>query len=398
MRRSGALLVVVCAALFVDSLLYSVAVPVLPAYAHRLGASGTQVGLLFGAYAIGLLVASPLAGTLSDRIGRRVPLLVGSFGIAAATAIFVVGDGYGLLLTARVVQGVAAALVWTAGAALLADVLPARRLGAGMGAAMASMSVGLIVGPPVGGVLTQWYGYRAPFLVTAVVALGNGLVQLLLVPDAATRRPRPSHLSRVLRHRPVLVAVAGIALGASALTLLEPTLPLDLSARLGTGAAGIGLAFGAATLAHSVTAVGVGYLTGRLRFALSAGGGLVAMGLLVPLLATARSLPVVVLVLAGFAVALTFVLIPALPELARLVDRLGAGYGGAYALFNAAYAVGMLLGPVAGGAGLAVAPTRVVYAAVGGAVAVGGLVLIVTGTTRRSPSQILRCAQRAPVR
>jgi predicted MFS family arabinose efflux permease len=214
--------------------------------------------------------------------------------------------------------------------------------------------------------------------VTALVAAGNGLVQLLVVPPSSARRPRPARLGHILAHRPALAAVAGVGLAAAALTFLEPTLPLDLAGRLGAGAAAVGVAFGAATLVHAAAAVWVGSLAARCRYRWLAGAGLVVMGLLVPVLAVARPLTAVVLVLAAFALALTFVLVPALPELARLVEHLGAGYGGAYALFNAAYAVGMLVGPLAGGAGLAVAPVPVVYAVAGGAVAAGGLVLLLT--------------------
>jgi multidrug resistance protein len=367
---------VVCAALFVDSLLYSVAVPVLPGYSQSLDTSVFQMGLLFGSYAIGLLLASPVAGVVSDRIGRRIPLLVGSFGIAAATALFVVGDSYWLLMGARTLQGAAAAVVWTAGAALVADVFPPERLGAAMSALLASMSLGLIMGPPLGGVLAEWFGRPAPFLITAAVAVGTGLVQLLVIPPAAAQRPRPSRFTRLFAYRPAFVAIGGIALAATALTFLEPTLPLDMAVRLGVGEAATGIAFGIAALVHAATAVGIGNIAARWRYQVMAGTGLLALGGLVPLLVLAHSVTAVTLVLAAFSVALTFVLVPALPELARVVDRIGAGNGGAYALFNAAYAVGMLVGPLAGGAGLAAAPTSVVYAVAGGVIAVGGLAVL----------------------
>jgi MFS family permease len=104
-----------------------------------------------------------------------------------------------------------------------------------------------------------------------------------------------------------------------------------------------------------------------------------------PLLALAGSLTVTVVVLAAFAIAFTFVMVPVLPELAALSQRLSAGYGGAFALFNGAYAVGTLVGPVAGGVGLAVTSTRVVYAVAGAVVAVGGLLFLAVEAAARSP-------------
>jgi multidrug resistance protein len=241
------LLVIVCLALFTDALLYSVAVPVLPRYSTSLGASSAAIGLLFGAYAIGLLLASPAAGAISDRVGRHGPMVVGSFGIALATVIFAFSESYGALLVARLVQGVSAAAVWAAGIALIADVFPPKRHGAAMGIAMASVSLGFIVGPPLGGLLAQGFGNRAPFLATAAVAALNGLVQLLIVPIRVQRRPRPSRMARLVAHPVGLITATTVVLGAGALSFLEPTLPLDLSGRLGLSAAAIGVAFGAAT-------------------------------------------------------------------------------------------------------------------------------------------------------
>jgi multidrug resistance protein len=378
-RRRPAVIAVVCLALFVDSVLYSVAVPVLPAYARDLGASEAAIGVLFGSYAVGLLLASPAAGLLSDRLGRRLPLVVGSFGIAAATVMFAVSDSYWPLVAARLVQGVAAAVVWTAGVALVADLVAPASIGVAMGAVMAATSLGLIVGPPLGGVLAAGFGPAAPFLATAAVAAVNGVVQVVVLPATVVRRARGSGLTRVLRDRDGAAAAAAVVLGAGALTLLEPTLPLDLSARFGAGVAAIGIAVGVATLVHSAAALGAGHLAARVPTRTSVGAGLLVLGALLPTLALAGSFGVAVLLLAAFAAALAFVVVPVLPELARVVDRLGTGNGGGYALFNGAYAVGMLLGPLAGGAGLAVAGTGTVYAAAGALVAAGGLVVLVTG-------------------
>ncbi|MCA2211386.1 MFS transporter [Jidongwangia harbinensis] len=376
-RRPNLILALVCQALFVDSLLYSVAVPVLPGYSQRLGASDWAIGLLFGAYAIGLLVASPVAGAVVDRVGFRVPMVVGSFGIAAATLVFALGDRYELLLSARMMQGVGAAVVWTAGVALIADVVPARRLGSAMGAAMAVTSIGLIVGPPLGGLMVEGFGRSAPFLTTAAAALVNAVLQLVVLPTGTTTRRRAPGLPSLLTYRPALMVAAAVALGSAALTFLEPTLPLDLTVRLGTGVAGIGMAFGVATLLHSASAVGVGWLSGRIRYPVLAGAGLILAGAALPTLVLASSLYTVTLGLCVVAVGLTFVVVPALPELAGYSDRTGAGRGATYALFNAAYAVGMLVGPVAGGVGLSLGRATTVYAAAGITVAIGGFLVLV---------------------
>jgi multidrug resistance protein len=382
-RSSTTVLVVVCLALFVDMLLYSVVVPVLPGYSRDLGASDFAIGVLFAAYAVGLLVASPPAGAISDRIGRRLPMVAGSLGIAVATAVFAYGDSYSLLLTARLLQGVSAAAVWTAGVALIADVVAPKRAGAAMGTAMASSSTGLIFGPPLGGLLTAGFGHRAPFLVTAAFAALFCLLIILVLPAGVARRPRPTGLLRMLSQPPVLLVFLAVALGSGALSFLEPTLPLDLTGRLGADVAAIGIAFGVATLVHAGASVAAGYLT-AVEYAVQSGVALVAMSIVLPTLVLPGSLIPIVVLLGVFAAALAFVLVPAMPALTREADRLGLGYGGAFALFNAAYAAGMLIGPISGGGALGVAPARTVYAGAGIAVAVSGLLILAGAASRRS--------------
>ncbi len=68
-----------------------------------------------------------------------------------------------------------------------------------MGLALSSIGVGTLVGPPLGGVLFEHWGMRAPFLVAAAVAGADGLARVLLVRDAQPPSGRVA-LSRVLRH------------------------------------------------------------------------------------------------------------------------------------------------------------------------------------------------------
>ncbi|OEH92363.1 MFS transporter [Bacillus solimangrovi] len=62
---------VIMLAIFTDMLMYGLVVPFLPIHAESLGASQSEIGLLFASYAIALFVATPLFGALADRIGRK---------------------------------------------------------------------------------------------------------------------------------------------------------------------------------------------------------------------------------------------------------------------------------------------------------------------------------------
>jgi MFS family permease len=70
-------------ATFTDAIAYSIAVPVLPDLSRRLGASPTMIGLLFASFGLTLLSVSIPMGAMSDRIGRKGPMLGGLVALAA---------------------------------------------------------------------------------------------------------------------------------------------------------------------------------------------------------------------------------------------------------------------------------------------------------------------------
>ena len=375
-RRVAFSVVAVSAAMFADSLLYSIIVPVLPVHAESLGASQSAIGVLFASYAVALLAAIPVFGVLSDRIGRRVPLIAGMVGVSVATTLFAFADSYVPLVAARSVQGLAAAAVWTCGIALVADIVPATRLGASMGIVMASMSAGLITGPPLGGLLAESYGYRAPFVVCAVITAGCALLQVFV-----REPPRPAERSAPLRelfaNRTIRSTTVAVLVGAGTISMLEPLLPIDMTERLGAGAAAIGLAFGTAALAHLLASPAVGALADRRGSNGLIPCGLLGMALVLPFLALPGSALGVTGLLVGFAIAYSFILIPALTQIGAVVrDRGGTGYAAAYGLFNMAYALGMVAGPLLGSVAVSALSLPVVLTSVGACLAVGGIVLL----------------------
>ncbi len=385
---SGGAVTAVCVAILVDMLVYSIVVPVLPVYAQELGASTAAIGLLFAVYAVGLVLATPVLGTLSDRFGRRRPMLIGSVGLVAATVLFAMADTYPLLVTARFVQGVAAAAVWTAGVALVAEVTEPRNLGKVMGVVMTCMSVGLILGPPVGGLLEHAGNHSTPFIVVTGVAVVSGLVQYFLIhdPERADDGGEVAPARALLADPVMRNTIIAVFLASTALSMLEPILPLDLTTRLLAGPLAIGLVFGAATLANGATSPFVGALTDRYpsgRRKLMA-GGLVGAGALMPVLIIPDSVFLVGALLALFAIAYGFVLVPALPELADVAQKHGGGvYAAVYGTFNIAYSLGMAVGPLVGGvgAGWSLMSTLILSGAVLG---VGGLLFLFTSSRARA--------------
>src|SRR5688500_16948275 len=84
----AAAVALVTIAVFTDILAYSIAVPVLPHLSELFGASPTLIGLLFASFGVTLLMVSVPMGAISDRVGRRLPLVGGLIVLAGSSVIF----------------------------------------------------------------------------------------------------------------------------------------------------------------------------------------------------------------------------------------------------------------------------------------------------------------------
>jgi MFS transporter, DHA1 family, solute carrier family 18 (vesicular amine transporter), member 1/2 len=345
----GAALFVATLALFTDSLVFSLIVPVLPYYLGPAeAASQSSVGALFFAYAAALLVATPVFGALVDRVGCRAPMLAGLAGVALTTLLFAVVKGHWALVATRALQGAACAATATASLALIAQAYPPEGRGKAMGAATAGNAVGSLVGPPLGGALFQAWGPLAPLVFAAGLAALDGVARALLVTPGGRGEASRIGLRSLLRQPAVLDVVVIVVLGASALTSLEAALPLHLATRFGARPLTTGLCFAVATIAFGISTPVVGALEARLGRLRAAVAGLFVVAAALPCVALASSLPAVfvAMALAGIAVGLSIT--PTMPALADAVDvRGGSSYGAAYAVFNASWAIGMMAGPLA---------------------------------------------------
>ena len=144
----------------------------LPEITGDLGVSVARSSWLVTAYLVALASLLPLAGDLADRFGRRKMILTGLtvFGIASIGAA--IAPNFESLLVFRVLQAISGAMVLPAGWAVMREVVPEERRAYtfGLMGSMIGLSAG--AGPPLGGVLTEFAGWRGIFYVNIpVVAL-----------------------------------------------------------------------------------------------------------------------------------------------------------------------------------------------------------------------------------
>src|SRR5438552_469566 len=212
-------------ATFTDIVAYSIAVPVLPDLSRRLGATPTTIGLLFGSFGVTLLAVSVPMGAVSDRVGRRLPLVGGMIALAAASTLFAIAQTLPWLFAARMVQGAADGVTWVVGFALIADLYGPEDRGRVMGYVMSGTSVALLIGPSMGGWLYAWGGIALPFVFLAAVSVLCAVGFALIRPAPLATQPAAPSACVVMQLPAVGVCAAHVVVIGAPLGLLEPRPP-----------------------------------------------------------------------------------------------------------------------------------------------------------------------------
>ena len=113
------ILFIVSFGLFVEEFLYGMIVPLTsecPAHIR----DEHIVSELYGAYALGLIISTPILGLITDRTGRRNPMILGAIFLAISAVLFGSVPAKKCFLLPEFLQGAGAACTWTAGLALVA--------------------------------------------------------------------------------------------------------------------------------------------------------------------------------------------------------------------------------------------------------------------------------------
>src|SRR5579872_2499055 len=163
------LLIAATTALFLSTLDTGIVTLAVVPLANALGASPATASWTVTAYALAVSVALLPAGWLADRLGSLRVFRVGIGVFAAASLLCAAVPSMSLLIGARVFQGCAAALIQATAPALIAGLSPARQA-AGYGWLSVAAGLGVVLGPPVAGLLLSIDGWRLLFLINLPVS------------------------------------------------------------------------------------------------------------------------------------------------------------------------------------------------------------------------------------
>jgi multidrug resistance protein len=347
--RRGLVLAAITTATFTDLVAYSVAVPILPDYAARFNAGPAMIGALFASFGIALLILSIPMGLMSDRIGRKVPMTFGLALLAASTLAFAYAESLAMLFAARLLQGAADGMTWIVGFAMIADLYGADERGRAMGLAMAGSSLGIIIGPVLGGWLYEVGGIRLPFLFVSALAVLDLIAFLLVAPDTRGSGSR-TPIVEVLKQRPVAICAVVVIAGGGTIAMLEPVIPIVMRARLGLGPAEIGTLFGLAAIASTMMHPVYGRLSDRWGGRRLMLIGLVGSALVLPLMILAVDFKTAAFAMVPMWMVFSMIVTPSLAYMAEIAAAAGfESYGVVYGIYNVAWAAGLMICPALGG-------------------------------------------------
>jgi multidrug resistance protein len=164
------------AVMFLVMVGFGIIIPVLPFYAEEMGASPTQLGLLMAVYSFMQLLFAPMWGRISDRTGRKPVMMIGILGLALSFFLMAISSQLWMLFAARIIGGFLSSANMPTVMAYVADITSEEDRGKGMGIIGASIGLGFIFGPAIGGVFSQT-SINTPFYIAA----GSSLLTFFLV-------------------------------------------------------------------------------------------------------------------------------------------------------------------------------------------------------------------------
>lgn len=246
--------------------------PILPEIGRSLDIADAALGTLISAYALMVGVFAIISGPISDKIGRRRILLLGTGLMTLALAMHYFVDSYASFLAVRIFAGMAGGILSGAAVSYVGDYFPYDRRGWAMGWVMSGSAFGQIAGVPMGIILANRVNFKTPFY---VFALAMGLTFLLIF----TKIPQPDVLrtqgrltlaravgnyATMLRRKEIRAAAIAYFMMFLGVALYIVFFPTWMERELGASAEQIALLFVVGGVANVLTGPQAGKLSDRI--------------------------------------------------------------------------------------------------------------------------------------
>lgn len=161
-------------------------IPIIPEYLKTFGVAGQVSGFLIAIFSFSQFIFSPIAGDLSDKHGRKKLIIIGLIIYGLSQLTFGFSTEIWMLYASRFFSGLGSAFLVAPMMAFVADITTYEDRGRGMGLLGAATSLGLMIGPAIGGFLSK-ISLEFPFYVATATALTAALISYFALPDPALR-------------------------------------------------------------------------------------------------------------------------------------------------------------------------------------------------------------------
>ncbi len=342
-------------AIFFTTLGVGLVVPLLPVYAHELGAGAFQVGLVFAAFSLTRSIFVPYFGKLSDKKGKKPFLTTGLFIFFFLSILYTYSKNIETLILLRLGQGFASAMVLPVAQAYIGIMTPPQKEGRVMGLFSISLYGGLSIGPLLGGVVKDLYSINASFLsMGALCFLGFVLCLLFLPQEGVLRKSNPSGSGKPKSYLAIVKTPAIFSLFTfricftTCIGIIWTFLPLFANTMLDLSSSAIGFVIMINVFIAGLLQAPMGYIADRFskKIMVTAGGVLAIISLLCLNYATSFNGLVIANGIFGLAGGIS---LPAIMALGIIEGRKTKAMGSIMGILTLAHSLGMLVGPLLAG-------------------------------------------------
>jgi MFS transporter, DHA1 family, multidrug resistance protein len=330
---------------------FGIIIPVMPFYAEEIGANPTQLGLLMAVYSLMQLLFAPMWGRVSDRIGRKPVIMIGILGLSLSFFLMAISSELWMLFAARIIGGLLSSANMPTVMAYVADITSEEDRGKGMGIIGASVGLGFIFGPAIGGIFSQ-SSLNMPFYLAGATSLVTFLLVTFVLKESLSVEQRSSQAKEktsLLKafNGPISVLFILQLFVSLSLSGLEATFAYFAAEKAGLGAVQLGYIFMIMGLAGAIVQGG---LVGRMTKKFGE-GAVIQLGILISAIGFA-----LILLIKGFGTAALFLTIFGVgnglirPSVSSLLTKKStAGHGSTTGLLSSFDSLGRIIGPPLGG-------------------------------------------------
>lgn len=186
-RRQYLTIAVLGLGIFMAALDLTIVAPAFTALQREFDVSARAIAWVIGIYALFNVVSQPTMAKLADRHGRRAIYLIDVAIFGAGSLLAALSPNFGILLLARAIQGIGAGGIFPTANAIIGDSFPQQRRGLAYGVTGSLWGMAAVIGPTLGGFLTQHTSWHWLFIINLPLAVVVFALGLRVLPDTARR-------------------------------------------------------------------------------------------------------------------------------------------------------------------------------------------------------------------